>query len=63
MVLIPIPELNPLLLFVFVELINCCPFIFELLSLIFDEPAKEIVDVMDVTFAVRIVERDEENVV
>jgi hypothetical protein len=50
-------------LFPFVELINCCPIVFELFSLRFDETGKEIVDVSDVTVVVRIVERDEEKVV
>jgi hypothetical protein len=53
----------PLLLFPFVELINCCPLLFELFSFIFDETGNEIVDVSDVTVVVRIVERDDANVV
>jgi hypothetical protein len=52
-----------LILFVFVELINYCPFVFELFSFIFDEIGNEIVDVSDVIVVVRIVECvDDENV-
>ena len=50
-------------LFGLLELTNCCALVFELFSRRLFETGKDMVEVNEVTVVVRIVARDEENVV